>query len=130
MHKRKTAASPTLFDEERDTVNTTTTNDAPATSAPTVQPIEAGPQLSHTPTGPARHIATIKHQQAAVYLRDLTEYANGDQARFSRMAGKASPELWISNLHSICSNEHVLTFYPDLPSEVGAALATLRLDDL
>jgi hypothetical protein len=80
-------------------------------------------------------IAGIKRQLATHYLHDLIEWTCGDRARFARMVdgrGKStgSPEQWLANLHSICSNEHVLIFYPDLPGEVGAALATLRLDDL
>ncbi|RIK35235.1 MAG: hypothetical protein DCC55_30905 [Chloroflexi bacterium] len=80
-------------------------------------------------------IASIKRQLATLYLHDLTEWTRGDDARFARMVdgrGKStgSPEQWMANLHSICSNEHILTFYPDLPGEVGAALASLRLDDL
>jgi hypothetical protein len=83
-------------------------------------------------TAPQRAFASIKRQVALSLMADLVIWRQGDENRFGRMvdgrgAGIGSPDRWLLNLRSICSNHAVLVVYPLLADEVSQGLAVAGL---
>lgn len=83
--------------------------------------------------------ASAKIWLAAAYVKDLEEFAKGDQNRFGRMVDSkgvaiASPAMWLKNLANIASNPAVKHFYAtnmtDLVARVTRAGFELPEDNL